>query len=51
MGRGDALPAGSFAVNDNATRLMLDTSVLGWVCHPRKYADVKLWLRGVLRGA
>jgi predicted nucleic acid-binding protein len=37
-------------MNDNAagaTPLMLDTGVLGWVCHPRKHADVKLWLKGV----
>jgi hypothetical protein len=24
--------------------LVLDTSVLGMVCHPRKHGDVKLWL-------
>lgn len=30
-------------------RLMLDTGVLGAICHPRKHADVKLWFRGILR--
>ena len=25
-------------------RLLLDTAVLGEVCHPRKYADVRTWL-------
>jgi predicted nucleic acid-binding protein len=25
-------------------RLLLDTAVLGEVCHPRKYADVRAWL-------
>jgi len=25
-------------------RLLLDTVVLGEVCHPRKYADVRAWL-------
>ena len=25
-------------------RLLLDTAVLGEVCHPRKYADVRMWL-------
>lgn len=29
--------------------LVLDTSVLGMVCHPRKHGDVKLWLRGARR--
>jgi predicted nucleic acid-binding protein len=29
-------------------KLMLDTGVLGMVCHPRKYGDVRLWFRGVL---
>lgn len=28
-------------------KLMLDTSVLGQICHPRKHADTKLWFRGV----
>lgn len=27
---------------------MLDTGVLGLVCHPRKGAEVKLWLNGAL---
>jgi predicted nucleic acid-binding protein len=26
-------------------KLLLDTSVLGWACHPRKDADVRAWLR------
>ena len=26
-------------------KLLLDTSVLGWTCHPRKHADVRAWLR------
>jgi predicted nucleic acid-binding protein len=26
-------------------RLLLDTSVLGWVCHPRKHDDVRAWFR------
>ncbi len=30
-------------------RLMLDTGVLGAICHPRKHADVKLWFRGLVR--
>ena len=25
-------------------RLLLDTAVLGEVCHPRKYDDVRAWL-------
>jgi predicted nucleic acid-binding protein len=29
-------------------KLMLDTGVLGMVCHPRKHSDVRLWFRGVL---
>lgn len=29
-------------------KLMLDTGVLGMVCHPRKHGDVRLWFRGVL---
>jgi predicted nucleic acid-binding protein len=29
-------------------KLLLDTAVLGEICHPRKYADVRAWLeRGV----
>jgi predicted nucleic acid-binding protein len=28
---------------------MLDTGVLGAICHPRKHADVKLWFRGIVR--
>jgi predicted nucleic acid-binding protein len=27
---------------------MLDTGVLGAICHPRRYAEVKLWFRGVV---
>lgn len=26
-------------------RLLLDTGVLGQVCHPRKYGDVRVWFR------
>lgn len=26
-------------------RLLLDTGVLGQVCHPRKYGDVRAWFR------
>lgn len=26
-------------------KLILDTSVLGWACHPRKHGDVRAWLR------
>jgi len=26
-------------------RLLLDTSVLGWVCHPRKHGEVREWFR------
>lgn len=29
-------------------RLLLDTAVLGEVCHPRKYADVRTWLARVV---
>lgn len=29
-------------------KLMLDTGVLGMVCHPRKHGEVRLWFRGVL---
>jgi toxin FitB len=30
-------------------RLLLDTAVLGQVCHPRKHADVRIWMaRAVL---
>jgi predicted nucleic acid-binding protein len=30
-------------------RLLLDTAVLGQVCHPRKYAEVRVWMaRAVL---
>ena len=25
-------------------RLLLDTAVLGQVCHPRKHADVRIWM-------
>jgi predicted nucleic acid-binding protein len=24
-------------------KLLLDTAVLGWICHPRKHADVRQW--------
>ena len=27
---------------------ILDTTVLGQLCHPRKHADVKLWFRGLI---
>lgn len=27
---------------------MLDTNVLGYLCHPRLYGECKLWMRGVL---
>jgi len=30
-------------------RLLLDTGVLGWICHPRKHADVRAWFRRALR--
>jgi hypothetical protein len=26
-------------------RLLLDTGVLGWTCHPRRHADVRAWFR------
>ena len=26
-------------------RLLIDTNVLGKICHPRKYQDVRAWLR------
>ncbi len=29
-------------------KLMLDTGVLGMVCHPRRHGDVRMWLRGAL---
>lgn len=29
-------------------RLMLDSSVLGFVCHPRKHEDVRAWFHGML---
>lgn len=29
-------------------KLVLDTSVAGYLCHPRRYSDVKLWYRGAL---
>jgi len=29
-------------------KLILDSNVLGMVCHPRKHSDVRLWFRGVL---
>jgi hypothetical protein len=30
-------------------RLLLDTGVLGQVCHPRKYHDVRSWFRRAVR--
>jgi predicted nucleic acid-binding protein len=30
-------------------RLLLDTGVLGQICHPRKHADVRTWLRGAVQ--
>lgn len=30
-------------------RLLLDTGVLGYVCHPRKHLDVRGWLQHLLR--
>jgi predicted nucleic acid-binding protein len=27
-------------------RLLLDTGVLGQICHPRKHSDVRAWFRG-----
>ena len=29
-------------------KLVLDTSVAGYLCHPRRHAEVKLWFRGVV---
>jgi toxin FitB len=29
-------------------RLMLDTNVLGCICHPRKHRDVQAWFRSIL---
>lgn len=29
-------------------RLMLDTNVLGFVCHPRKHEDVRAWFHSLL---
>ena len=26
-------------------KLLLDTGVLGWICHPRKHEDVRAWFR------
>jgi predicted nucleic acid-binding protein len=30
-------------------RLLLDTGVLGQICHPRKHGEVRTWLRGAVR--
>jgi predicted nucleic acid-binding protein len=30
-------------------RLVLDTSVLGQICHPRKHQDVRPWFRRAVR--
>jgi predicted nucleic acid-binding protein len=30
-------------------KLLLDTGVLGQICHPRKHADVRGWFRGAVR--
>jgi predicted nucleic acid-binding protein len=30
-------------------RLLLDTGVLGQICHPRKHAEARTWLRGAVR--
>lgn len=30
-------------------RLLLDTGVLGCICHPRKHGDVRAWFRRALR--
>jgi predicted nucleic acid-binding protein len=30
-------------------RLLLDTGVLGQICHPRKHGDVRTWLRGAVQ--
>jgi hypothetical protein len=30
-------------------RLLLDTGVLGQICHPRRHADVRTWLRGAVQ--
>ena len=30
-------------------RLVLDTGVLGQICHPRKYHDVRAWFRRAVR--
>lgn len=29
-------------------RILLDTNVLGYVCHPRKHEDVRAWFNGLL---
>ena len=44
MGRGrDRAPRDSVAVG--TVRLLLDTGVLGSICHPRRHADVRAWFR------
>jgi predicted nucleic acid-binding protein len=30
-------------------KLLLDTGVLGQICHPRKHADVRAWFRTAVR--
>lgn len=30
-------------------RLLLDTGVLGQICHPRRHGDVRVWLRSAVR--
>jgi predicted nucleic acid-binding protein len=30
-------------------KLLLDTGVLGQICHPRKHADVRAWFRAAVR--
>ena len=30
-------------------RLLLDTGVLGQICHPRKHAEVRVWFRRIIR--
>jgi predicted nucleic acid-binding protein len=31
-------------------RLLLDTGVLGQICHPRRHGDVRSWFRRAIRG-
>ena len=30
-------------------KLLLDTGVLGQICHPRRHLDVRVWLRRAVR--